>query len=189
MKLKIISIAFLLTFLCISCNETENQTKKTANKIISVIENKNFNELAEFIDKDLGLYVSQKITASFNYFNHISFDDIINATESNKEMSFYIDDDPSERWNTTVFKFLSATFPVSENRKRHVSYNAYISSIDWALGAQSIAEIFPDSIFIEYYYEPSGLYGDLDWQSIYLIFKKEKNNIFLIGLACNYGGI
>ena len=53
MKLKIISIAFLLTFLCISCNETENQTKNTANKIISVIENKNFNELAEFIDKDL----------------------------------------------------------------------------------------------------------------------------------------
>lgn len=190
MKIKILSILiFLLSFLYFACSNTQNQVKKNADKIISILENKEFDKLSNYIDKDSGLYVAQKVTAPIKYYNHLSYDDIINITESDNKFSFYVDDDPSEQWHTTIYKFLETSFPVSKNRNKRASYNKFISTIEWTLGAQSIFEIFPNSIFLEYYYEPSGLYGDIDWESIYLIFKEENNNIFLIGMACNYTGI
>ncbi len=190
MKIKILGIIiYALSFQFFSCHNTQEQIKKDSAEIISILENKDFNKIADYIDKDSGLYVAEKITAPIKYYNHLSFDDVVNANGSDNKLPFYIDDDPSERWNTTIYKFLDATFSVSKSRNKQVSYNKHISSIDWGLVEHSISEIFPDSVFVEYYYEPSGLYGDMDWESIYLIFKEVDNDIVLIGIACNYMGI
>lgn len=190
MRIKITgSIIILLGLLCISCHKIDNQIKRTADEIITILENKKYNELADYIDKESGLYIAQKITAPLNYFNHISYNDIINATENDKKFEFYVDDDPSELWNTTLYNFIDTTFSINIRRNRRISYNAYISLINWELGAQTIQDLFPNSFFIEYFYEPSGLYGDIDWESIYLIFREDNKGIVLIGMACNYGGI
>ncbi|MCQ2582674.1 MAG: hypothetical protein MJ160_02100 [Treponema sp.] len=188
MKFKI----FLLTmfiFSILSCSKNQNRILQQADEIISALENKRYNELINYINKDEGLYVAQRISTPVKYYNHLSYDDLKTVMENNKEYSFYIDDDPSERWNTTVYKFLNSSYPIDQTRTRKSSYNEHISIIDWGITVQSISEIFQDCIFVEYYYEPSGLYGAIDWTSVYLIFNETKNGINLIGLACNYAGI
>jgi len=47
----------------------------------------------------------------------------------------------------------------------------------------NLINYFEDSIFIEFYYRPSGRYGDIDWQSTYFIFKKINNEFKLVGLS------
>lgn len=157
-----------------------------ANNIISILENHNFEMLSGFIDKEAGLYVAENICTDINHYNHLTMDELKN---NNKVYPFYIDDDPSERWETSIKSFLSSTFNINSEKSYKLSFNSYISKISWGLTVKDISDIFGDCIFVEYYYEPSGKYGDLDWESIYIVFKKINNEYKLIGLTCNYNDI
>lgn len=190
MKVKKSLTLIVILFISISaCSKKQKTILEHADEIISVLENKRFNELINYINKDEGLYMAQNISTPMKYYNHLSYDDIESVMENNEEFSFYVADDPSERWNTTIYNFINNTYSINQNRKSKSSYNDFISTIDWGIGVQSISEVFQDCVFVEYYYEPSGLYGDIDWVSIYLIFKESSKGINLIGLACNYAGV
>lgn len=44
--------------------------------------------------------------------------------------------------------------------------------------------MFPDSIFVEYYYGGTGIYTtDFDWNSVFYIFRKINGRYVLVGLT------
>lgn len=179
-------IFFVMTIYIYPQNtDNKNDILLKADEIISVLSSNNFENLCNFFDEDSGIYVAERICTYLKYYNHLSYEDI----KSNKEYLFFIDDDPSAKWSTTTINFLSSTFAINKNRNYKCSYNSYISEIDWGDDPKDILDIFGDCIFVEYYYEPTGKYGDMDWESIYIIFKKINDEYKLIALTCNYIGI
>ena len=56
------------------------------------------------------------------------------------------------------------------------------------MGKESILNEIKDIYFVEYYFSPSGKYGNIDWLSVFVIFQKNKNDYKLIAITRNYAG-
>jgi len=189
MKMKVLLITLLIFTMKTYADDKEIQlVRDKADAVICILENQNYSQLLKFLDKSIGVYVSDSINIPFNEYNHFTYEQIKNIITDETIYSLKINDDPSEPWKTSILHYFESRFTINHSLLSKSSFNKYISEIDWYMGNETILNEVKNSLFIEYYYVPSGKYGDIDWISIFVIFKKIDNNYILVGISRNYMG-
>ena len=188
MKKTLLFLLILLTcFTFIWGNEIDNYEELSllSFQIARTLENEDFNALAQFIDPKIGLYFTDLINISSKFSNHLSYEEVQNIESDTTKRPLFCND--AEPWVTTVSNYFSSAFAKDLKLLEKISFNKYYKNPHSSeLGYEeknNLINYFEDSIFIEFYYRPSGRYGDIDWQSTYFIFKKINNEFKLVGLS------
>ena len=181
---------FLILLLCFTLtwgNEQEEleELSLLSFQIARILESKSFNNLVEFIDPEIGLYFTDLISMSSKFSNHLTYEEVQNIEIETKICSLYCND--AEPWVTTISNYFSKVFSKELKLLEKISLNKYYKNPhSTSLGydeKNNLINFFEDSIFVEFYYRPSGRFGDIDWQSTYFIFKKINNKFKLVGLS------
>ena len=189
MNKKYILISILLTIfsLHIEAKSSFDKLVNQADAVIEILEKKEYEKLCDYIEETNGLYIADAINIPFKNYNYFTFEQIKNI--SNEEIiNIRINDDIQESWNTSILNYFKKRFDISRDRLNKKSINKFITDIDWYMGKESILNELKDVYFVEYYFSPSGKYGDIDWLSVYVIFQKNKNDFKLIAITRNYAG-
>ncbi len=189
MNKKYIIISILLTIftLHIEAKSSFDKLVNQADAVIEILEKKEYENLADYIDKSDGLYIADAINIPFKNYNYFTFEQIKNLSNEEK-INIRINDDIQDSWNTSILNYLKKRFNISRDQLNRKSVNKFITEIDWYMGKESILNEIKDIYFVEYYFSPSGKYGNIDWLSVFVIFQKNKNDYKLIAITRNYAG-
>lgn len=162
----------------------KNDLLEKTKEIESLIAQKKFEQLIQYIDDDMGLFITDNIKMNSFYSIHISKKMLKNIQHDEKKYAFFIDDDPRSPAWTTLFHYMESRFPLGKKELGNISFNDFYKGNDLDLENSLIKE-WNDMLFIEYYYLPSKDYV-IDWLSVYFIFKKINGDYKLVGLTRNY---
>lgn len=160
----------------------ENQDKVLgiANKIISAIIDKDFITLSKYVDKEEGLIISLFPVIAVNNVTVFSTREVEDFSNTKKEYKWGIEEGSGETFISTPQKFFQLFMDVPLSRISKVGLNKMITDPGYT---ENQWVIFPDSIVIEYYIDPSPDYSGMDWLSVRLILKSRGDSYSLVGLT------
>lgn len=162
----------------------KNSLLKKTKEIESIIAQKNFEQLIQYIDDDMGLFITDNINMNSFYSIHISKKMLKNIRNNEKKYAFFVDDDPRSPAWTTLFHYMETRFPLDKKDLEMISFNEF--SVDNNSNLEnSLIKEWNDAVFIEYYYLPSKEYV-IDWLAVYFVFKQINGEYKLVGLTRNY---
>lgn len=162
--------------------KTEADLISLSDKILITIKEKNFNAFAEFIHPTEGIRFSAFAFIDIKGDKILQKNEIIELSKNNKDYTWGIHEAIGD--------------PIVSNIKKY--FEEFVYDVDFLVKAQkqvnqatntgnsigNIKEIYPQSDFVEYHFKGENPeYAGLDWRNLTLIFKKENNNFYLIGIT------
>lgn len=155
--------------------------KETATQIITFLSQKQFSRILNYIHPELGLRISP-----------YSFIDPKNDLQFTKKEFGDLPDNP-EVFKWGIYDGSGKEIKLNFNKY----YEKFIYDVDFANpekisenaslahgnSINNIQDIYSDCEYIEYYF--SGFeeqYGGMDWRALRLVFKKEANSYYLVGI-------
>lgn len=182
-NLIILHLFFIITYSSFALNDERNIILDKTTQIEKILRDRNYEQLNNYIDENLGLFITDNIKMNSFYSIHLSKKMISNIRNDNKKLAFFIDDDPREPAWTTLVYFMEHRFCISKNSIKNIEFNNYYKKIDFDL-TDSLIYAWNDSVFVEYcYFSPE---NESNLLSIYYIFLKIDGEFKLIGLTRDY---
>ena len=194
----------LLTY---SNHDSNNQEeiKIIAAKVLQLLFNKQFYDLAEFVSNKKGLHISNAYKFNFDYDIFINREELQNELFKNKTIIWW--DDSIGKIYGDISDYIDTYFQCDLNYLETIYINDIwnkmtVTHFDdtgkiWIeqnegfrkASIEKIKESFPEGIIADCFFNPSEKYGGADWQSIILVFEKDNDNYNLVGIATDYMGM
>jgi hypothetical protein len=157
----------------------EEQLRERADAVVDALGNKDFSSLASLVHPAKGVRFSPYIYVDVEEHLQFSAEQVGNFANDNETYTWGsvdgsgnpIEMTPSEYYNEFIFirDFTKADEVTVNNIKTRGSMIV------------NVQEVYPDASFVSYYVE--GTEQELDWADLILVFEKDQDNWYLVGLA------
>lgn len=158
--------------------------EKQANTVLQQIASKDITALSSHIHPTKGL--------RFSLYGHVAPDtdetflpkELPLAWEADKPYVWGEEDGTGDAIELSVKQYFEQILYKTDFQEdaRKIGYNEIIGNGNTINNSQ---EIYPDAIIVEYHYPGSEEFSGMDWSSLSLVFEKENEQWYLVGLINN----
>jgi len=160
----------------------EEELRKAADEIVNALKEKNLDKVAQ--------YVSSEKKLRFSPYSYVHSEDILLSVQ---EVKAAFSDSTSRHWGVYDGSGLPIDLTFSDYYKKFIFDKDFSKSsqvgVNKTIGQGNtlinIKEFYPGASFVEYHLPGTDQYGGMDWASLILVFGKEGNRWYLIGVVHN----
>jgi len=154
-----------------------------SNDILTFFKNKDFVHLSEYIHPQFGVRFSPYGNTDTMRDKHVSKEELLQLSKSNKIIKWGIFDGTGEPINLSISSYIKKfVYDVDFLNAKERSVNKIIGE-GVSFNSDTIQHIYPNSDFVEFYFPGfNPKYEGMDWRALILVFKKENTQTYLIAV-------
>lgn len=190
----VVAVGIIIIIICkntLTSNEKNNENVKIddylafelANNTLQAIKVEDFEKLQNYIHNEKGVV--------FAYATNI---DSYSPVFLKKQIGEFGEDNNKYIWGIGTHSDDMLELTVNEYFEKYLYKEDYLNvekiSINNTIGTSNaidnIEEVFPDCIYVEFYYEGTEEYGYLDWSSLKVVMEDYNGQLKVVGLINSY---
>jgi hypothetical protein len=156
--------------------EEQMTIEQKATDVVHVLHNRNMDELANYVHKEKGLLFSPNAYIE-DYSKMFAQSEVATLLEDSTEYVWGL-----QEANTEIKLTPKDYFDKRIQTERFLSPDEVNVDPTEESGERStnIKEFFPDSKVVEFHYAGTEQYGGMDWKSLYLVFEKDEDGMWML---------